>query len=308
MISRRTLLSQAGLIAVAGAAAWWARDHILWPSPELVFGDGGTGSGWLPFSNPEQGVVIVEARLRGMPVRVLVDSGAQSSVIDIGLAQRLALPTAVAGPVIVAYGVSGGPQLGRAATLDLGLGALTLNGLRAALFDLSGISTASGRLFQLIIGQDALKALVADIDFPGDRISLENPRTYVLPQGARATTARLQGSELRVPVAVEGAPVEVVLDTGASAALSLSAEAAEAAGLLSGRPVRFARSITFGGAGNDRVVQVRTITFAGRTYADLPINIYEPSGARVPAGLLGVEALEPFRTIIDLGRGTLHLA
>jgi predicted aspartyl protease len=308
LISRRTLLSQAGLIAVAGAAAWWARDHVLWPSPDLVFSGGATASGWLPFTDPEQGVVIVEARVNGMPVSVLVDSGAQSSVIDIGLAERLGLPTAVAGPVIVAYGVSGGPQLGRAATLDLALGALTLKGLRAALFDLSGISAASGRLFSLILGQDALKALVADIDFPGDRLSLADPKRYSLPTGARPATARLQGRELRVPITVEGAPLEVVLDTGASATLSLSAEAAEAAGLLSGRPLSWARSITFGGSGHDRVVQVEAITFAGRTYADLPVNIYEPSGARVPSGLLGVGALEPFRVVIDIGRGLLHLA
>ncbi len=252
--------------------------------------------------------MIVEARLNGAPVHALVDSGAQSSVIDRGLAERLGLPADIVGPVIVAYGVSGGPQLGRAASLDLQFGNLTLHGLRAALFDLSAISSASGRLFQLILGQDALRALVADFDFPGDRLSLESPAAYSLPEGAQPATARLQGRELRVPVTVEGAPLEVVLDTGASAALSLSAEAAEAAGLLSGRPVVYAPSITFGGVGRDRLVRVEAFTFAGRTYADLPVQIYEPSGDRVPSGLLGVGALEALRVVLDLGRGRLHLA
>jgi predicted aspartyl protease len=308
LISRRSLLSQAGLIAAVGAAAWWARDHVLWPAPRLALAPGAAGSGWLAFQLAEQGVPIVDVRIAGQPFRALVDSGAQSSVIDRGLAMRLGLPTAIAGPVIVAYGVSGGPQLGRAATLDVGLGALTLQGLRAALFDLSGIATASGRLFSLILGQDVLRTLVGDFDFPGQRLAFQPAATYALPTGARPVPAELKGRELRVPVTVEGAPLQVVVDTGASAHLSLSTETAEAAGLFDGRPTGWVPSVTFGGSGADRLVTVREFAFAGRTWRDIPVHVFDPSGGRVPSGLLGVGALEDDRVVVDLAAGRLHLA
>jgi predicted aspartyl protease len=307
LISRRSLLSQFGLLAIGGAAAWWLRDNVLWPSPRVVLADGQDGSGWLPFSHREQGVVIVEALVNGAPVQVLVDSGAQTSVIDRGLAQRMQLPTAVAGPVVLAYGVSGGPQLGRAASIDLQLGAVSLQGLRAAVLDLAPISGASGRDFSLILGQDVLHALVADFDFPASRLAFHAPETYRLPDGAAPASARVRGREMLVPVTVETVSLEVVLDTGASAALALSSETAEAAGLLTGRRVGYAPSITFGGLSHDRVVRVKSFAFAGRSYGEVPVHIYEPSGARVPSGLLGVEALRPFRVILDTGRDRLHL-
>jgi predicted aspartyl protease len=307
LISRRSFLSQIGLVAAASAAGWWLRDRFLWPAPRVVFTEGADGSGWLAFSSPDRGMAIVEARLGGVPVQALVDSGAQSSVIDRGLARRLGLPIAAAGPVIVAFGVSGGAQLGRAATFSLQLGALSLQGLRAATLDLASVSRASGRTFSLVLGQDALHALVADFDFPHSRVAFHDPAAYRLPAGAAPVEVRMQGREMLVPVDVEGARLEVVLDTGASAALALSSETARAAGLLSGRPVGSAPSVTFGGLVQDRMIRVKAFTFAGRTRLDVPLQVYEPSGGRAPGGLLGVEALKDLRMILDAGRGRLHL-
>ena len=308
MIPRRAFLSQLGLVAAAGASAWWLRDHVLWPAPDLVLTPGASGSGWLPFWRPDQGVVIVQARVNGRTVQALVDSGAQTSVIDRALAARLGLPTALAGPLILAFGVSGDPQLGRAATFDLQLGSLSLNGLRAALFDVAALAGASGRPFELILGQDVLHAVVADLDFAAGRLAFHDPAGYSPPPGAAPTPARLKGREVLVPVIVEGARLEVALDTGASSALALSAETAQAAGLLSGRSVGSVPSIGFGGYTRDRLVHVRSFTFAGRTVEDMPVHVYQPSGDHVPDGLLGVAALTGLRLILDTGRASLHLA
>ena len=307
MISRRSFLTQAGVLAASGAGFWWLRNNVLWPEPDLVFHGEARGTGWMPFSSIQPRVVILRASVNGAPVRALLDSGAESSVIDRQLSERLALPATLMAPVM-AVGVSGAPQVGRSAMMDVRLGDLTFKGLRAAVLDLAGISSASGRGFEMILGQDLLRQVIADLDFPRDRVSLHEPAAYVLPEGARPATARTDGREMLVPVTVEGDTVEVALDTGASGALALSGETAQTLGLLDGRRVRTARSITFGGVSEDRVVRAERLTFADTHFDDVFIAIYSPArGAPVPPGLLGVGVLERFRVILDQAGGRLHL-
>lgn len=307
MINRRSFLAQAALLVAAGGAAWWVRDNVIWPAPKAVFTGGAASSGWLAFDAAEPRIVIVDVRINGTPARALLDSGAQSSVVDRALAERLGLPVSAIAPVL-AFGVSGGPQIARSASMDLQAGSLRMDGLRAAQLELAPIAAASGRRFDMIIGQDVLRAVIADVDFPAGRLAFHDPDRHVLPPGALASPARTEGRELLVPVLIESIPLEVVLDTGASGALALSPASAQAVGLLDGRRVGAAPSITFGGLSQDRVVRARTLGFAGTDFTDVRVHIYSPSqGARIPAGLLGVEVLEGFRVIIDLGRGRLHL-
>jgi hypothetical protein len=63
----------------------------------------------------------VEVTVNGTPVRALVDSGAQYSVIDRSLVQTLGL-TDVFNIPMVAYGVGGEPQMGRGAALNVEVG------------------------------------------------------------------------------------------------------------------------------------------------------------------------------------------
>jgi hypothetical protein len=79
-----------------------------------------------------------------------------------------------------------------------------------------------------------------------------------------------------------------VIDTGAATTLSLSAKVAGAAGLLTGRRIDRAPSITFGGLSQDQVVKVASVGFAGETWRDVPVHIYTPDlSAPLPPGLLG---------------------
>jgi predicted aspartyl protease len=295
------------LLAAAGAGAWWLRDRVLWPAPSPVFADG-SSSGWLDFAEPDAGVPTVMASIGGERVEALLDSGAQSSVIDRGLAARLGLETSLIAPLVVAFGVSGAPRLGRTAQMDVRLGGLTLKGLHAAVFELAPVAAASGRGFGLILGQDVLKRVVADLDFPGARLAFHAPAAFAPPPEARAVHVRATGRELFVPVKVEDASAEALVDTGAAAPLALSMEAAETAGLLDGRPSGWAPSITFGGRARDRGVQVETASLLGRTWNGLAVHIYEPGAAApLPSGLVGVAAFASFRTLLDVGRGRLHL-
>ena len=101
---------------------------------------------------------------------------------------------------------------------------------------------------------------------------------------------------------------EVTVDTGASAVLALTRQTAETLGLLSGQTPRTAASIVLGGAVRAQVITAPRVTFAGYTYEDVDVMIFD--AARLPGfpkGLLGAGALERFRAILNHAEGAIHL-
>ena len=292
------------MLAAAAGGVWLLRDRVIWPAPRPAFGPGGAGSGWLDLQ-PDLLVPVVEARVNGRPVRALVDSGAQASVF----AEGLGALSPVAVPML-AFGVSGGPQAGRAATVDVAVGALALPRLHVAALDLGPLAPLRGEddaPTALVIGQDVLRTLVLELDYPSARLAFR-------PSGSRpfsgpAVVARKDGDELLVDISVEGFAISAVFDTGLSAALALSEELAAAAGLLAaGRRVRSTQSVTLGGAAPGREVLADTLSFGGRTLHRAPVAVYaRPSVSLIPRALLGSGALRRSRAALDLAAGALWL-
>jgi predicted aspartyl protease len=303
LTSRRAFLSQLGLLAAGAGGAWYLRDHVLWRPPTIVFAADAAATDWLPFE-AERGVIIIDALANGHPVKALVDSGAQASAVDLALVQTLSLPLSAMSPVI-AFGVSGAPQVGRAAKLDVQLGALTLRGLKAAAVELGPISRAG---VSVILGQDVLQGLIADIDFPRARLAFRRPETFQLPPGALAVPARRANRQLLTTVTLGGKPLEVVVDTGASSPLALSSAAADRAGLGAEATDGSAPSIVFGGLSHDRMTTAAVVGFAGLRFEDVTVQIFAPGApGRLPTGLLGVGLLQGHRVLLDMGGGRLAL-
>ena len=306
MFSRRALLQRAGLLAVAGGGFFLLRETVLAPPPRAVFSRGAGWSGWLPLA---RGVAIpvVELTLKGEPILGLIDSGAQRSVIDETLALRLGLESGLSVPMI-AVGVSGGARIGRTVRIEAVLGDLILERLTVAALDLAPLSAAGAGEIGVVLGQDMLRQVVLDLDLPRGRLALRAKGGTV--EGAQPLGARLRGRALHVPVTVEGSPLEALVDTGSSAVLALSSQAAADAGLLTDdRPIRFNQSVTFGGVGAGKELTVETLTFAGHRFERAVVQIYPTSrGGIIPGALLGVGALEMERLLIDLGAGRLSRA
>lgn len=305
--TRRSFLSGALLLGGGAGAAWWLRDQVFWPVASLGPTAAGS-SGWMPFANPRLSLPTVAAEVNGEIVAALLDSGAQTSVIDERLAERLALPRVV-GPPLVAFGVGGQPQAGRGADLAVRLGGLSLERVRAAVLALGPLGAPEVGDTPVVLGQDVLSAVVAEIDFPRRRVRLEPAGSYSPPPEAVPAPVRRQGRALMARVTVEGAEIEVVVDTGASAVLSLSSEAAEAAGLLDGRPSRPAISLVLGGVSAGQVVTAEALSFAGETRQGAAVHVFQArSLPGFPRGLLGVEAMADHRVVLDHKGGRLLLA
>ena len=317
MISRRFLLGRTAVLAAAAGGMWLLRDRVIWPRPQPAFGarsgngdeaDDGAGSGWLDLQ-PDLLVPVVQAVVDGRPVRALVDSGAQASVVDRTLAAELGAISALGVPML-AFGVSGAPQTGRPAVVDVRLGDLTLTRLHVAALDLGPLGALRGASDQpaaLVIGQDVLRTLVLELDYPSGRLAFRPAGTGL--EGAVAVPARRDGAELVVEVAVEGYAVQAVVDTGLSAALALSDELAAAAGLLGpDRRVRTTRSVTLGGPAAGREILADTLAFGRRTIRHAPVAVYPRSSVSlIPRALLGSGAFRRSRALLDLGEARLLL-
>lgn len=307
-MNRRSLLIRAtGLAAVVGAA-WWARETLLWPRPTLTFAETGA-TPWLAYARSSL-VPTVRVRLGGREVVALIDSGAQYSVIDRALVATLpATGRSLFDMPLVAYGVGGGAQVGRGTTLAVELPGLAIRGLRAAILDLGPLASEEGLQTPLILGQDVLGAAVLALDPQRRHARLVQREAFDLPPDLSPATVRRRGGAMTTDVSVEGSAVEAVVDTGASALLGLSREAANGAGLLDGRPQGIGVSLVLGGALRSATVEARTVTFADHLYRRVPVGVFDqPPLPNFPGGLVGMAAFEGRRMAMDLGSGTLFVS
>ncbi|MCW5760419.1 MAG: aspartyl protease family protein, partial [Phenylobacterium sp.] len=271
MTTRRALLTRLGLLAAAGGAVFLLRDRIPWPPLTPRFADG-KPTPWLPL--PPRGLAEIDVTVNGTPLRAVVDTGAQFSAIDRATAQRLNLPRTLAAPIL-AYGVTGRPTLTHTVGLDLALPGLRVDGIHAAALDLAAIARVTARDFQLLIGRDVLNEVVFELDFVRSRARFGAPGQLIRP-GAASTIpiVRRHGAPL-VEVKLDGHPLQLLLDTGASGSIALTEDAARAAGLLApGRAVREARSVGLGGLSLDRVVRARTLQIGAIDARAADIQIY----------------------------------
>lgn len=307
-MNRRSLLIRTAALASVLGGAWWARDHLLWPKPALAFAVGGA-TPWIPYARRGPAPTVM-VRLGGREVAALIDTGAQYSVIHRALFAEL--PDAgrsLFDMPLVAYGVGGGAQVGRGTALDIELAGLTVRGLRAAILDLGPLASAQGLSTPLILGQDLLGEAVLALDSARRHTRLVSREAFVRPPDLAEVTVRRAGRALTAEVTVEGALVEAVVDTGASALLGLNRETAARVGLLDGRPRTSGVHLVLGGSARTAIVEARTVTFADQLYRRVPVGVFDqPPLPNFPGGLVGMEAFAGRRAAIDLGAGTLHVS
>jgi len=154
-----------------------------------------------------------------------------------------------------------------------------------------------------------LSGVVLDIETEARRLRMVDPGRFEMPPGLQAVPVRRSGDAAMTDVTVEGAVIAAVIDTGATALLALSQEAATGAGLLDGRPERSGASIVLGGAIAARIVEARTVTVGDRLYREVDLPIYADVGLPgFPGALLGMEAFQGQRLILNTGAGTVHVS
>jgi len=145
------------------------------------------------------------------PHWMLVDTGANRSALDAGLAGRLGLPELGQQQVEGSAGVirTGSTRLQR-----LELGAATIEGLSPTVSDLSGLVGPDGEPVAGILGSDAFIGRLLLLDFAGGRIGL-TPADPAAGSCDRAIPFTLDNGMVRYTASLDGQPVDLRHDSGA---------------------------------------------------------------------------------------------
>jgi hypothetical protein len=221
--------------------------------------------------------LMIDARINGRPVRALLDSAGEATLIDRGFAQTLKL--------------HGGPEVSGQGSGQAPFGAALINGVRlealglslpdqtVAVTDLTDVARRLlGHRIDVILGREIFDAARLTIDIDGRRIAVV-PRDSV-PRGVRLELVTEHGVET-VPVRVEsGAPVRATFDLGNGSRILIAAGLAARMGLLTdGRRVASDQGGGLGGEITRQFIVLRSLEVAGRSFADVSASIDPQSSA-----------------------------
>lgn len=250
--------------------------------------------------------IFLEGRINGQPARMMLDSGASSTVINRSFARRIGLGQAQAVPI---QGVGGSQQGGIASGVTVQAGSLTVADATVLMLDLDVIAGHIGRPIDVVLGMEAFRSGIVDIDFPGRRIDFRPADDFTPPAGAVAVPVDMADRRHTIPISVNGGPpMRADIDLGNGSALVLARSAWEGSAIGN---LRYAEA-SAGGVGGmvpTRMTTIPTVTVAGHTFQSVPATLNMRAEALPESGAnIGIDLLQRFRLIFDYGRHRLHMA
>lgn len=254
---------------------------------------------WLPFAFFEGERIFIDARVNGKPVSVLLDSGAEASVLDRAFLDTLGLADGVN---TVAKGFNATTAASIVQSVSIDLGTVEMRGLTVASIDLSTVASQLRHPLPMILGAEIFREAVVDIDFAGRRIAFEDPASFSPPQGAIAASVTADNGLYLIGAMIAGKPARLEFDLGSGAPLTLWRS------FWSRFPLPQRRSTTLiggvGGTGEAGIADVPHINIGGADFASVPTILMPDAGQGSSImrsdGNVGLPLLKRFRLIVDL--------
>jgi predicted aspartyl protease len=272
------------------AAAWFAAAAHAGPSYTLTLTRGSR--------------LMIDAKINGHPIRALLDSAAEATLLDRRFARTLKLNggKSVAG--------QGSGQAAFDATMIDGVKlealGLSIPDQTVAITDLQDVGRRLlGRRLDVILGREIFDAARLAIDIDGRRIEVVSRDTE--PRGVRLDLVTEHGVET-IPVQVEsGAPLRATFDLGNGSRVLIGGEFAARTHLLTdGRPVSSARGGGLGGEANRQIIVLSSLEIAGRRFEDVAAAIDRQASASDVN--VGVSILRRFWITTDFAQHAVWLA
>jgi predicted aspartyl protease len=254
----------------------------------------------LPFTSPK-GLIVVQAEGNGgKPLRMLIDTGAQRTVVDRTVAESLGLEK---GEDVRARGSGGSVDAWWAKGLHLqGLGEAPLE---AVVLPLDGIGKAIGTPIDVILGQDVIGKRVIEIDRTAGKVTF-GTRPAIVSSAATVVSLVLRGGRPYLRATVVGptgreTPADLLLDTGSDTAAELAQPYADEVGLPT-KPDPNGRSIMgVGGIVPLRVADLREIRVGRVTVPSQDVRVFHrpADSAGDGDGRVGNGFLSNYKVTID---------
>ncbi|TAL38182.1 MAG: hypothetical protein EPN98_00610 [Phenylobacterium sp.] len=274
-----------------------------------AFTDGKATTAPLPFELYLGSRIYIPATLNGHETHVLLDSGAEATVLDKAYAESIGIkPTAI----VPAVGTGGRDVAELASGVTIRLGAVELRDVTVALIDLKPISAMIGKPLPVILGKEVFNALTVDLDFAGKTIAFQDPARFRPTPGAVPVPVTSVGGIHAIPAAIEGGKTVLMdFDLGNGSPLLVFPGHWKARRMLEGRPSSKSLSGAVGGLKTRDVATVRSLTLAGVTFRDIPAVFGEDDGSAFgntrTAGNIGMPILSRFRLTTDYANHRLLL-
>lgn len=247
--------------------------------------------------------LFLPATVNGTPVVALLDSAAETTLVDRAFAARLKLG---AGTAVTGQG-SGQSTFEAAVVEGVALGAvgLELKNQTIAVVDLSDVGARLvGHPLEVILGREIFDAARLRIDV--ERGTIEVLDAASVPGGVRLELKSEHGVET-LPVRVEdGETVPATFDLGNGSNVLLGSAFATRAHLLTdGRPVTTETGGGLGGAASRQTLTLRALEVAGQRFTDVRAAVDpQPSASDLN---IGVSILRRFVIVTDFGQHLLWL-
>ena len=247
--------------------------------------------------------LLLAASVNGTPVVALLDSAAETTILDRGFAARLKL-----GQGTSVSGQGSGQSTFEASVVEgvtLAAVGLRLQNQTVAVADLADVSARLvGHKLDVILGREIFDAARLRIDIERGRIEVVAPASA--PRGVRLELRTEHGIET-LPVRVEdGETVAATFDLGNGSKVLLGSGFAARAHLLTdGRAVQSESGGGLGGEATRQIVTLRRLEVAGRSFADVSAAVDpQPSASDLN---IGVSILRHFVITTDFGHHVVWL-
>ncbi len=253
--------------------------------------------------------IYIPAIVNGVETPVLLDSGAETSVLSAAFAGRIGVAAA---SQVTAVGSGGTQDAGLANGVEIKVGPLTLSDLTVGIIDLAGVEKQLGRPLPVILGKEVFNELIVDIDFDQRTIAFHDRASFVPPAGARRLESLEHNGIRTIEASVEGRPAaRFDFDIGNGSPLLLASGYVEAERLRDGRPVSKTLSGAIGGLRTAETLTVRQLTIGGVALTDVPATV-PPAGASAVdgervKGNIGLPILSRFRVATDFAGNRVYL-
>lgn len=273
----------------------------------------------LPVTRGSHGALIVTIKIKGLDMRMMIDSGSDTSYLTTAALNRLNTTEIVPLQGAYAQGLGGTIQTNTGFVTDISVGNVDLKSQDFLVTDF-GAPWVDGKPVDGLIGYDVLSSFDIGFDLPDHQISLflPEPCTTGAPwPGDYAPTPLLTGpDDVPTPdlsVNIDGKPINIKIDSGAQ--VSLLFLPSLAAANITPKAAAHSPAIAGAGIGGRRFTiqraQFDSFDIGAESYPNVWLNVETRPPADLDsfeAGLIGRDYLENHRVFIAGSSKTVYLS